>query len=252
MSGASGNLRTAAIITNYNMPERTDALVTYIRKYVKSPVDIVVVDNGSDIVPPSKYTTLALESNIQTTGGWLAGLNSLQGHYDAYWFLITSTEFVEGVTGDPLTPMVNKLKGDRKAVGVHNALMPDYVGAWKHLVTRGGKGCRETWMIDNISSLYRADWFDSIGRFDPRLVYAWGIDLETCWLARMQGRSLWVCEDAKVRKVTNIGYSMNRMGMSAQMRQALASQNMVSVLERKYGKGGYIRTKTEFIDERML
>jgi len=24
------------------------------------------------------------------------------------------------------------------------------------------------------------------------------------------------------------------------------------VLERKYGRGGYIRTKTEFIDERML
>ena len=245
-------MRTAAIITNYNMPERTDALVTYIRKHVKSPVDIVVVDNGSDIVPPSKHTTLALDSNIQTTGGWLAGLSTLRGDYFAYWFLITSTAFDEPISHDPLTPMVQKLADDPNAVGVHNALAPETVTAWKHLITRGGKGCRETWMIDNISSLYRADWFDSIGRFDPELKYAWGIDLETCWLARMQERSLWVCEDAVVRKVTNIGYSMNRMGMSAQMRQALASQNMVNVLERKYGKGGYIRTKTEFIDERML
>jgi len=245
-------VRTAAIITNYNMPERTDALVEYLTKHVKSPLDIIVVDNGSDIQKPSKHTYLRLKKNVQTTGGWLAGLDALQTGYFAYWFLITSTEFVEGVSKDPLTPMLRKLIDDPIAVGVHNALLPDYVGAWKHLVTRGSKGCRETWMIDNISSLYRADWFDNIGRFDPELQYAWGIDLETCWLARMQERSLWVCEDAVVRKVTNIGYSMNRMGMSAQMRQALASQNMVSVLERKYGRGGYVRTKTEFIDERML
>ena len=139
-----------------------------------------------------------------------------------YWFLITSTEFVEGLTGDPLTPMVQKLLDDPNAVGVHNALIPDYVGAWGHLVTRGGKGIRETWMIDNISSLYRADWFDSIGRFDPEMIYAWGIDLETCYIARKQGRTLWVCEDAPVRKTTNIGYAMERMNMSAEERGRLA------------------------------
>lgn len=245
-------MRTAAIITNYNMPERTDALVEYLREHVKSPLDIIVVDNGSDIAKPSKYTALRLKKNVQTTGGWLAGLNALQPGYFAYWFLITSTEFVEGVTGDPLTPMVKKLIDDYDAVGVHNALLPDYVGAWKHLVTRGSKGCRETWMIDNISSLYRADWFDSIGRFDPELKYAWGIDLETCWLARKQGRTLWVCEDSLVRKTTNIGYTMNRMNMSAEDRSRLAYQNMVEVLNRKYGEGGYYRTKRDYIDWRML
>ncbi len=245
-------MRTAAIITNYNMPERTDALVEYLTKHVKSPLDIIVVDNGSDIAKPSKYTYLRLKKNVQTTGGFLAGLDALHTGYFAYWFLITSTEFVEGVTGDPLTPMVQKLIQDPNAVGVHNALTQDYVGAWKHLVTRGGSGCRETWMIDNISSLYRADWFDSIGRFDPELKYAWGIDLETCYLARKQGRTLWVCEDAPVRKTTNIGYAMNRMNMSADERTRLARANMIDVLERKYGQGGYLRTKTDYIESRML
>jgi len=245
-------LKTAAIITNYNMPERTDALVTYIRKNVKSPVDIVVVDNGSDIVPPSKYTTLALDSNVQTTGGWLAGLSTLRGDYFAYWFLITSTAFDEPISHDPLTPMVQKLADDPNAVGVHNALAPETVTAWKHLITRGGKGCRETWMIDNISSLYRADWFDSIGRFDPELIYAWGIDLETCYLARKAGRTLWVCEDAVVRKTTNIGYSMNRMNMSADERSRLAYANTVEVLNRKYGADGYYKIKRDFIDWSML
>ena len=56
------------------MPERTDALCEHIREYVSWPYSLIVVDNGSDLVAPSQYTTLRLDTNIQTTGGWLAGL----------------------------------------------------------------------------------------------------------------------------------------------------------------------------------
>jgi GT2 family glycosyltransferase len=244
--------RVAAIITNYNMPERTDALVKYIHKYVKAyPVDVVVVDNGSDLAKPSRYTKVRLEENVQTTGGWLAGLDSLNQQYFAYWFLITSTEFVFGQSYDPLMPMVAKLKNDAQAVGVHNALTIDSTTAWKHLYTRRGVGCRQTWMIDNISSLYRADWFDEIGRFDPALKYGWGVDLETCYLARKQKRTLWVCEDAVVKKVTDIGYTMNRMNMSADKRRELASRNMVEVLNDKYGPFGYRQVRNDYIEDCM-
>jgi hypothetical protein len=67
------------------------------------------------------------------------------------------------------------------------------------------------------------------------LRYAWGIDLETCFLARSQGRSLWVHEGVRIRKVTDIAYRMERMRMSAEERRHLAGQNMEIVLERKYG-----------------
>ena len=243
--------KIAAIITNYNMPERTDALVKYIKRHVKNTlVDVVVVDNGSDLVKPSKYTIVKLKNNIQTTGGWLAGLDVLQDDYLAYWFMITSTEFT-AESYDPLTPMVAKLKDDSNAVGVHNALTKDSTTAWKHLITRGGIGCRPTWMIDNISSLYRADWFDEISRFDPDLIYGWGIDLETSWLARTQGRSLWVCEDAKVKKVTDIGYAMSRMNMSAEQRRSLAGLNMLDVFRKKYGIMGYQSIIKDHIEDYM-
>jgi GT2 family glycosyltransferase len=242
--------RVAAIITNYNMPERTDALVKYIKRYVKVPVDVVVVDNGSDLVKPSKYTTVRLEQNKQTTGGWLAGLDSLNRQYFGYWFLITSTEFTNE-SYDPLMPMVEKLNNDSQAVGVHNALTADSTTAWKHLITRGGIGCRQTWMIDNISSLYRADWFDSIGRFDDQLTYGWGVDLETSYIARTQGRTLWVCEDAKVKKVTDIGYAMDRMNMTAETRSVVASRNMVEVLTERYGPEAISKLRNDYIEDGM-
>ena len=244
--------RVAIIITNYNMPERTDALCAHIRERVLWPYSLIVVDNGSDLVPPSQYTTLKLDTNIQTTGGWLAGLReadrlaSLAGEeFWAYWFLITSAAF----TGyaDPLTPLVWALLRDENTVGVHPALTEDSTTAWGHLKARRGQGLRRTWMIDNIASLYRADWFDSIGRFDPSMVYAWGVDLETCWKARRDGRGLYVCEDVVIDKATNIGYDMGRMNMSAESRATKAGVNMHTILEKRYGKDWNNRMRHEFV-----
>lgn len=242
--------RVAVVITNYNMPERTDALCEHIGATVKWPHDLIVVDNGSDLVGPSKHTNLWLPKNRQTTGGWLAGLN-LATHdreYLAYWFLITSAEFPGG-DSDPLAPMAQYLKDHPDAVGVHPALTSDSTTAWKHLITREGTGFRRTWMIDNIASLYRSDWFDGCGRFDPELVYAWGIDLETCWKARRDGRSLWVCEDTRVKKVTNIGYTMRRMNMSAEERVQLAGANMLAVFTARYGPGWDDKMRNEYVED---
>ena len=63
--------RVAAIVVNYNMPERTDVIAEGIKKHVKWPVDVIVVDNGSDKAPPSKHTAIRLEANVQTSNGWL-------------------------------------------------------------------------------------------------------------------------------------------------------------------------------------
>ncbi len=228
-------MKTAALIVNYNMPERTDALVEAISGL---PVDPIVIDNGSDIQPPSKYTTVKLDRNVQTTGGWLAGLEAIKGKgYEYYWFLITSTRIPEG---DVLSPMVEFMDANPDAVGIHPSLTAESTTGWPHLKNRGTNSVRRTWMIDNIASLYRADWFDSIGWFDPAYTYAWGIDLETCYRARKQGRSIWVDDRVQVEKITNIGYSMNRMNMTADERGRLAYANMMQVLTRKWGKDAWL------------
>ena len=224
--------KVAIFVVNYNMPERADALAEAIRDRVKWPHDLYVIDNGSDIAEPSKYTNVWIPDNVQTTGGWLCGLAAADsfGPYMAYWFLITSAELVGA--GDPLARMMEMLHDD--VVGVHPAMTTDSTTSWEHLKTRGHEH-RRTWFIDNIASLWRADWFDENGRFDPELEYAWGIDLETCLQARRQGKMLYVCEPATVRKVTNIGYTMDRMNMTANEREEKAGANMREVLSKRYG-----------------
>lgn len=230
-------MTVAALIVSYNMPERTDALV----EAIGGAAYAIVIDNGSDIQPPSKHTTVKLERNVQTTGGWLAGLEYAKGKYDYYWFLITSARIPQG---DVLTPMVDFMDATPDAVGIHPSLTAESTTGWQHLKNRGNT-VRRTWMIDNIASLYRADWFDSIGWFDPAYTYAWGIDLETCYRARKQGRSLWVDDRVQVEKITNVGYQMNRMGMTADERGRLAYANMMDVLGRKWGADAW-RLMTEW------
>lgn len=235
-------MKTAALIVNFNMPERTDALVEAISAMPATPI---VIDNGSDIQPPSKYTTIRLDKNRQTTGGWLAGLESAKGQFDAYWFLITSAR-IPPEQGDILTPMVSFLEAHPDAVGIHPSLTKDSTTGWPHLINQGNEP-RPTWMIDNIASLYRADWFDSIGWFDPAFIYAWGIDLETCYRARKQGRSIWVDDRVQVEKITNIGYTMGRMGMSADERGRKAYANMMDVLIAKYGPDAWRKVTGDYV-----
>jgi hypothetical protein len=245
------NARLAVILTNYNMPERADALGDHLARYARWPHDFYCVDNGSDIAAPSKHTNVQLLANQQTTAGWLAGLSRAraEGAYLGYLFLITSTEFTG--TADPLAPLAELLLTDPTAVGVHPALTRDSTTAWDHLRARGGAAPRPTWMIDNICALYRADWFDAIGGFDPRLTYAWGVDLETGYLARRAGRTLWVHEGVQVKKVTDIGYRMNRMNMSAADRQRKASDQMRAVLSGRYGTNWWGKITEEAVNGTM-
>ena len=234
------------------MPERTDKLCEHLAENVKSPLDVIVIDNGSDLVPPSKYTALRLDENVQTTNGWLMGLpyadclaRKRNDPYFAYWFIITSAEFVGG--GDPLTPMLKMFDHTPGAVACHPVLTKDSTTSWEHMKGITGKGYTRTWMIDNIASLYRADWFDGIGRFDPALTYAWGIDLETCWKARRDGKTIWLSEDVSVKKVTDIGYTMNRMNQSAEERRQKAGAQMTEILSSRYGAGWWERMTKEYV-----
>jgi len=243
--------KIAVFIVNFNMPERADSLYGHITKYAKWPHEIFMIDNGSDLVAPSQHTNVGIETNLQTTGGWNAGLDAAgrNGNWLAYWFLITSAEFKSD--RDPLTPMVVALLKCPELVGIHPALTQDSTTAWNHLKARGGDGVRRTWMIDNIASLWRADWFEANGGFDPDLKYGWGIDLELSYKARQQNKWMWIHEGVRVEKVTNIGYTMNRMGMSADERVRLAGANMAEVLSTKYGSNWDRKMRSDYVESWM-
>jgi hypothetical protein len=234
--------RVAIVLSNYNMPERTDALMDYVLENAKAPCDFFVVDNGSDLVPASYRTNIWLAENCQTTCGWLKGLEEADKQaekngepYFAYWIMITSAEFVKE-SGDPLTPLVELLVSMPDAAVVHPALTKDSTTALAtQMMDRGSGEHRRTYLVDNIAALWRADYLNSIGRFRRELTMAWGVLPEVCWMARRDRKTIWIHEGTLIKKVSNIGYSMGRMNMTADERAKLASAEARRVLEPIYG-----------------
>jgi glycosyltransferase involved in cell wall biosynthesis len=246
--------KVAIIIVNYNMPERTNDLVEAIRKITNHPHDIIVVDNASDLMPPSKYSNILLKKNVQAGGGWNMGLHYAdalekmdKNIYFAYCFVTTSTSIQ--TDKDFIKNMVFQMKRDKKVVGVHPGLTKESTTHWKHLLDDGTKNIYKVNMIDNIFSCYRASWFNKIGRFDEDFTYGWGIDIETSFKAK--GKTLLLDLNYLVEKVANIGYKMNRMNMTSAERQNNAYIEMDAILRKKYGSD-YNRILCEGLQEKSI
>lgn len=233
------NKRVAVILINYNMTENTDKIVLKLKEVTNYPTDIIVVDNGSDIIKHSQFTTLSLAKNVQTTNGWLMGLHYADSlsinenfEYFAYIFVITSA-YIDDVKEDIISKLASSLNSD--VVGIHPSLSSDSTTAHKHLYCKKSQSLRDVKFIDNIFSIYRADWFNSIKRFNPYMTYAWAIDIETGHIARSQGKKICVDDQIIIKKITNIGYTMNRMSETAKERNKNASIQMNTYLRNKYG-----------------
>lgn len=240
--------KTAVILTNYNMTERTDALCEYLlNNSDRNTFDLIVVDNGSDLVSPSKYTKVWLPINRQTMGGWLAGVDSLAGDdtYDSYVFTITSIEFPsfeQDIIGRLREVWVNWTN----SVMISPALTADSTTAWNHMKASLTPDVRQTWMLDNLFTFYDKAWYNAKGGFDPMWAYGWGVDLEMSYFARKEGKEILLAEDIVFKKVTDIGYAMNRMRMTAEQRRVLARTNMETYMRVKHGDNWEYKMKEAY------
>ena len=228
---------TAIIIVNYNMPERTDALVEHIYNTVKLPYEMIVVDNGSDLVDPSPYSTVHLPDNKQTTGGFVAGMDYakwLSKEFEYYWMFITSSEFKED-DRDALEILMKVMKSDEKAYAVSPAFTFNWSAFDQWMAPREGNKPRRVWGIDYLAALIDKRKLEEIGEFREDVTMMWGVHGECNMLARKKGWHIYVHDGYVMHKESNIGYKMDRMNMTAEDRANLAQREKEKVYIPIYG-----------------
>ena len=233
--------RAAVIILNYNMREAADRWVETIKKRVTFPHDLIVVDNGSDKLEPSQFTTLRLERNVRTTGGMrlgieyadMRGLTEYGERPGYYWLLTTSTELAYCAV-DPLQTLVEAMESKPDAVSIAPAY-DSTVLAWTHRIYQwhGGEGLQQ---IPSIPfGLISSDFYHEIGGFDQRLTHSWGLEHDLAFTADRMGRTSWLHNDVRLKVNEYVGYTMGRMDMSREQREVEARAEMDKVLTEKYG-----------------
>ena len=93
--------------------------------------------------------------------------------------------------------------------------------------------------LDNLATLWRAEWFDSIGVFDPDELRGFGVDTENSYLARLSGRRVVVHQGVSIRKTSGVAYKMKRMNANAGKRGDVATKEMRNCLGMRYGGGRF-------------
>lgn len=246
--------RTAIIICCYNMPEYTDNLVEHIFKTVNMSFDLFVVDNGSDLVMPSNYTTYRIEKNIQMVPGFLEGLrlaDETGKDYFAYWMITTSCRFDEKDSRDPLAELLPSLIAHENSFAIQPSLIIDY-GAWKdYLAPRHPFTVRQVYALENVCPLYKAEPFNKLGRWRKELSFGWGISSELYWKARKENLRIFTHDGYVMYKDTFIGYKMDRMNMTGEERSRIASQQSKDVLAPIYGENWQEKLSHEYITSEM-
>lgn len=228
--------KTAIILCNYNMFEYADALVEHIYETVKRPYDLIVVDNGSDLVPPSQYTTHHIPENIQMTPGFMWGLDQLEEEYFAYWLITTSVRFEKDDFRDPLDALLKVLEDGDLVYAVQPSFHFTW-GAWVDLLSpRQPPKPRRVWGLEYAATLFRAKYFDELGRWNKRLIRGWGIASESAYLARKSGYRLYTHDGYVMYKDSWIGYELGRMNETGKERAAIATEECKKVLGEKYGE----------------
>lgn len=157
----------------------------------------------------------------------------------AYWVWITSSDYVES-EGDVLTPMAQYMIDNPKVVGMCPGLTADSTTGWAHL-KRGAdhNKVREVKFIDNLATLWRAEWFDSIGNYDPDELRGFGVEMEASYLARYSGRTVVVDDRVQIKKTSGVAYKMKRMNANAGKRGDTAVKEMRNLLGTRYGDGKF-------------
>jgi len=231
------------------MPEWTDALVEHIYQTVKVPHELIVVDNGSDIVKPSKYTNYWIPKNVQMTRGFMQGVrfaDSMDEDFFAYWLIITSVKFYKEYNGedytkvDPLELLLKVLVNDKLAYAVQPSFTFNEGSAWKnYLSPRTPPKPRRMFALEPLAVLYNAKHFNRLGRWNEDLTMGWGICAESFYNARKAGLHSYTHDGYIMHKESFIGYEMDRMNMTKQERINLSSKEVKEYFEPKYGKDYY-------------
>jgi hypothetical protein len=239
--------RVAIIIPNGGMPEVAQVLCDHIQRNTKSEYDLISVNNPSNGSWYFCKYILNFPVPLGMTKAILEGMKyaDIIDKPFAYWICTTSIEFP--TEEDYLTPMLEYMVSHPDVVMMSPATNDMAWDCMKQVPN--GADFRNVWGIDNVCILIRKDWFDSVGRYDPDLYLGWGTTLETCWKARRDNKKIVVMNKMLIKWYDGIAHKMDRrQGISREMHNQLAADEMATVLYRKYGEDWHHKMTHEFLE----
>jgi hypothetical protein len=186
----------------------------------------IVVDNGSDIVPPHPKTSVFVEKNNQVMSGALAGLDAITA--DFFWDFSTSMSGFR-YDSDPIEDMLSAFK-DENVVSVSPAFRAGAKAPTHKIYNQRPEHFHQI-PIGGFDGMWRTQWLKD--HLDHRFT-SWGHDIDLGFQAHTEGKIILVDNYVTCEIVERKGYPERRR-VSEEENNRVENERMNSILSEKYG-----------------
>ena len=249
--------RIAVILISKNTPERVNRIIKFLgNRNQEVPMDLILIENGTNMFPPSQHTVIKLDHELDETIVFRMGVNyahelekSERFRYYSYMFISNNTEIplqLEDIS--VLKSLQDILRENKYAVAVQPVLTVDSLTDFPHLVypfikeinfSRGKKleisdsrqllkvtnNPRRTNIIGHDCVMYRSTWFNEVGGFPKELPSGVGVNVYMSYIARLQGKELYMHPGFLVRCLSDISIRIGRSLKNKNKVQSLTMNN---------------------------
>lgn len=259
-------MKIIAAVLSYKMKELTNRTVEGMIRYgFDLGKDLFVFENQKDpvgVVTPgaenedfSKYVTHFTGSNLRMTGGFnfiCDAVDAMKEKPDVLW-LCTNDFEITSLRPPSIQEAIRRAfeypgpRGMEAPLGVYHPTLediPGYAYPWMFRSRTNGMFIPPVQMVDFICPALSWDFMKSLKSrfgfwFDPRFHRGWGIDYETCFMARKAGLRVRVDADFTIRHEASKTYISGAAPESKQQFYDLALAEMRITMSDKYGPNWY-------------
>lgn len=253
-------MNLAVIICNRNDPQRTDALCERLLSLSKKhPVDLFVVESGSDLDKLSKYASVWYRENTNWVQGFNLGMEYARRHktrhtgvpYDAYWLLCNDAQFPDSVLPEDRDPVaaIHRAIEAARAQGNNWAVIHPYQSYFTpghpgFPLNKKGKSLRQVSFVEFVCPVFNAYFLgaceDRLGHtplYEP-FTRGWGVDYMLSYYAGMLGWKIYNCDDVGTLHIPNTSH-LNHLQTKTEDNPTFlnaARTEMLNVLVKEWGK----------------
>ena len=257
------NNRMAVIMVNYNMDHVIRQNINYLHRAVKYPFDIFIVDQSSDDKWrfKAKENENIIQANLNYNFRAPLAYNMCLKLADSYaewnqtpeykYYLVCATSGLMDPEGnkeeDIYTPCIEFLEENEDAVMIQPAYQAESQAMNAHIFNTGSVKPRKVMHFEYLLSVFRGDWLREQNGWNTAMLIH-GQDLWFSYLARMEGKTMWVHEGFEIKKEEHNSYNSGRMSDNPGSRSANAMETLIPFGQTMLGPDWWNRIWTDYAE----
>jgi GT2 family glycosyltransferase len=223
---------------NHNLPGLTDNLISQLKQSIRTDIEFMVLDNGSE-EQHAKTTTHTIDNNVFFGGGVNIIMDKFLSTNHDYLMILNNDLLFHGYRY--VSELVYAAEKSNLAV-----ISPSIINTeieqcyWKQMHCWGTKFTRNVKWVDFQAPMLRRDICEIIIQYPMELYLGWGIDFYTGLVAEDNGLKIGVHDGITIAHLNSQTFKQNKINIDTNVFCQTAEKNMYDYFMNSKYKERYL------------